>query len=839
MKHYQTLATKSVEEVIREFKSSPDGLASTEAEARLARYGTNEVRGRDVKPIEVVLRQFWTPLTWLLLAAAGISLVLREVADAAVIVAILLINTTLGFVQEYRSEAAVRRLRSFIPSRSRVVRDGTTLDVDRASIVVGDIVLLLPGDMAPADMRVIAEEGAQVDESVLTGESQPTGKMSGAMRSPPGDPQGAENIVFSGTTVVSGSVRGVVVSTGSESEFGSIARLAGGARRRSAFEESIASFSRFILKLVLVTLTVVFVANLLIEGSEANAAQLLLFALALAVSVVPEALPAVMTITFSRGALHLARKHVVVKRLSAIEDLGHIEVLCTDKTGTITENRMVVNQVIAGDAGACLRWALHTVELPEDGKEPSNPFDRAIYEKWGEEREEREILHELPFDHARRRSSVIAVVDGRPMLIVKGAPEVILGLSDTESGKGLTPEARQHILSEFELLGKAGMRTLAVAARPAQGMKKLDPSDEQNLDFQGLIGFLDPLKPSAKKAVRAAEKLNVRVKILTGDSREVAGAVAYDIGIISSPDDVVTGAELEKMSPDEFQRAVQERDVMARVTPELKYRIIESIQHKHAVGFLGEGLNDAPALKLANVALAVDSAADIAKDAADAILLDKSLSVVIDGIREGRTIVANVAKYIRYTMAGSIGNFYSIAAVSLFLPFLPMLPVQILLVNLLTDLPLVTVATDNVDAAELAGPKRLVIRDLALSSLFLGSVSALFDLTFFGIFRNAPEATLQTLWFIESIVEEIAVIYVFRTRLSAFKAARPSVMLVAFTALAVALAIGIPFSPWGQAVFHFVQPPASALWIILGLVVASFFVTDLVKRTFIRATHRM
>ncbi|OGL72863.1 hypothetical protein A3F28_03490 [Candidatus Uhrbacteria bacterium RIFCSPHIGHO2_12_FULL_57_11] len=841
MKSYQIYAGKSVEETLRELMSSPEGLSSTESAARLVRYGKNEVRGREVKFYEVLFRQFWTPLTWLLLAAAGISLILREFADSAIIAVILLINTGLGFVQEYRSEAAVRRLRSFLTSRARVRRDGKTAWINRVEIVPGDVVLLEPGDMAPADMRVITEEGLQVDESVLTGESEPTGKNTGAMTSPPDGPQKTENIIFSGTTVVSGSVCGDVIATGGETEFGSIAHLTGEARRRSSFEENLASFSRFILKLVLITLAVVFVANLLIEGREANPAELLLFALALAISVVPEALPAVMTITFSRGALHLARKHVVVKRLSSIEDLGHIEVLCTDKTGTITQNRMAVNQIIARDAEACLRWAFFTVEISEKGKEPVNPFDRAIWQKLPTSKIQlptSKVLHELPFDHGRRRGSLIAEVDDRPTLIVKGAPEVVLGLSASDSGKPLTEAARKHILAEFELLGRAGMRALAIAVRSAEGMTKLEESDERNLDFQGLIGFIDPLKPSAKEAIRVAEQLKVRVKILTGDSKEVAGAVAAEIGIINTAADVITGAELEKLPPDEFERAVEEHDVMARVTPEQKYRIIEAIQKKQAVGFLGEGLNDAPALKLANVALAVDSAADIAKEAADVILLDKSLSVIVDGIREGRIIVANVAKYMRYTMAGSVGNFYSIAAVSLFLPFLPMLPVQILLVNLLTDLPLIAVAADNVDPGELRGPKRLNVRDLALSSMFLGSVSAIFDLTFFGIFRNAPEATLQTLWFIESVTEEIAIIFVLRTMLPVFRASRPSGVLVLFAFVAAALAVIIPISGFGMSAFHFVKPSISALGIILGLIVASFIATEIVKRVYVKGMGR-
>lgn len=827
MSAYQSCAAKGAEEALAALKSSAAGLSSVEALRRLAATGPNEIKAREVSAFDVLRRQAVTPLNGLLLAAAAVAVALREAGDAVTIGVILVINTVLGFFQEYHSEHTVAKLKHFLAGTARVRRAGSWAVVARRELVPGDIVAVEAGDAVPADLRVISATGALVDQSALSGESEPVSKH-GRPVAAARDPHVAANIVFAGTMAVAGSLVGVVFGTGMKTEFGRIAELAALSERRSGFEDDVRAFSRFIMAFVGAALAGIVAARLLLQGSFAEFGELVLFALALAVSVVPEALPVVMTITFSRGAAHLARRKVVVKRLSAIEDLGRIEVLCTDKTGTITENSMRVTLVSAPDEDACLRAAGQSSDESDERGEVSNPFDRAVVARLPARARadlyRRVILGRIPFDHERRRSSLIIADGAGARLITKGAPEYVLS-----AVKGLDQAARGRIMKEFSALGKKGYRVLAIAERHGVGRGTWTAADEHDLTWLGLVAFEDPLKPSAKEAIARAQALNVRVKILTGDSPDVAAAVALDVGIVESLDEVVTGAELEAMDAEALAVAAWQYDVFARVTPEQKYRILDALMHRAAVGFLGEGVNDAPALKLANVSLAVMSAADVSKDAADAILLDRSLRVIVNGIQEGRVIVSNVAKYIRYTLAGNFGNFLSIAAVSLFLPFLPMLPIQILLTNLLTDLPLIAIATDHVDPAELREPRRLQVRDLVFSSLVLGLVSAFFDLLFIGMYYRATPGTVQTLWFVFSILTELATIFVIRTSLPAFRARGPSSALVWIAIVAAVAAVTLPYLPFGQEVFHFIQPSLADLAVIGGLVVGVVAATEIVK----------
>lgn len=771
-------------------------LTTLEAKQRLIQFGPNAIAHHDPSLLIILGRQILTPINGLLAAAAVIALGLGEETDAITIAVILAINAALGFVQEHRSENAVKKLRAFLSHTARVRRSNEILTISREEVVPGDTVILETGDMAPADITITKIEHPLVDESILTGESAPVDKDVG-------------DAVWGGTTIVSGGLEGEVVATGNKTKFGHLAALAAGVHKKSAAEAEVRQFSKFLTGLVALTLALLFVAKMFLDGGAERAAEFLLFSLALAISVVPEALPVVMTITFSRGALRLARRHVVVKRLSAIEDLGQIEILCTDKTGTITENRLRIVAVESSDRDACLAAAALSVENLK------NPFDAAIHELQ-KNTPPHEIVESLPFNHERRWSGVKVKIGRKIEMVIKGAPENVLALCrDTDE---------QPALDAFAKFGRKGYRVLAVAAG----------SDEKHLKYLGLIAFEDPLKPTAARAIKLAEELNVRVKILTGDSPEVAGAIATEVRIIEKPEDVVTGGALEAMDGEEFRRTIEERDVFARVTPEQKFRIIETLMATHAVGFLGEGVNDAPALKLANVALAVPSASDISKDAADAILLDRSLLVIVEAIREGRAIVSNVAKYIRYTLAGNFGNFLSVAAVSLFIPFLPMLPVQILLTNLLTDLPLVAVATDRVERAELKGPRRLHVRSIVFSALILGMVSAMFDLIFFGWYRTAPAAVLQTNWFIFSILTELATIFVIRTALPAFRAVGPSKLLVWSSVGAAVVAVALPLSYFGQGVFRFVSPLPMDFAVIGILVALMVVATEVVKLSLVK-----
>ncbi len=639
----------------------------------------------------------------------------------------------------------------------------------------------------------------------------------------------AQNLGFSGTTVVSGKGLGVVIATGSAAQVGQVVRLSVGTRRVSSFEKSIARLSRFVLALVLFSVALIFLATLLLKGSGVDIPELLLFSVALAVAVIPEALPVVATFSLSNGALHLAKHKVVIRRLSAVEDLGSAEVFCTDKTGTLTENRLTVSEVYGKEDRKVLLWAA----IAGNGGETrvTNPFDQALLRVLSSreacELRKSPVLDELPFDPERRRNTV-AVSAGSCFLVTRGAPEKVLSLCRESR------EEERTILRWISNQGKEGRRVLAVATKDL-GFKKECNIEEQerDLDFLGLVSFEDPLKESARGAVQRAERLGVQVKILTGDHPELAGAIAAKIGLISDPKQVLTGEQFDRLTEEGRKEAAFGYHVFARFTPTQKFEVVRILEEKYEVGFLGEGINDAPALKAANVAVVVPEASDIARDSADVVLLDRSLNVIIEGIEEGRKVFANTIKYIKSTLASNYGNFYALAISSLLVPFLPMLPLQILLLNLLSDFPMISVATDSVEHSELLNPRRYNLRELTIMASVLGVVSTFFDFLFFFVYRSVP-AVLQTNWFIGSVLTEIVFVFSVRTQGAFFRARFPSTPLLALTGAAGLLAVLIPFTDFGQAVFKFVPPTLAQISLTLGIVAAYFLSTEIVKLLYYR-----
>lgn len=809
------------------FASSKGGLSDDEAQRRLERFGPNDLAAKRIAAWQVAARQFRSPMVYLLGAAAALSLFLREWLDGLTIAAILCINAGIGFWQEYRSERAVEKLREKLAPRARVRRGGDIVTVTRATLVPGDVVLLEPGDIVPADLRIFVSNRLTLDESTLTGESIAVGKTSGPDVTDGKDR--AANMAHMLTRAVAGYGEGLVVATGAATVIGTIAKLTEETPRTSSFERNLQEFSGFLLKAVAIVLAVVFTVNVTLKGGSQLVPQLL-FAIALAVSVLPEALPAISSLTLASGALKLARSHVVVKRLSAIEDLGHIEVLCTDKTGTLTEGLMSVAEVRASDKAMALRWALAAAAEEELKRPDAAPktFDAAIIAAAGPEAVRTALgwrrLWFAPFDPSRRRASAV-FDDGREArLAVLGAPEEILARSTS-----LSPQEASAEKEAVRRQGLAGHRVLALAVKRVARDASFGEEAERGLDYVGTISFVDPLKPTAKAAVADAEALGVRVKILTGDSPEVAAAVGVQTGVIPRAEEVVTGETLEAASAAEFERLIETRHVFARVTPAQKFRIIQALERHFQVGFLGEGINDAPALKAANVALAVDHASDVARETADIILLRKDLHVIIDGIRQGRAIFTNIVKYVKYTLIGNFGNFIAVAGVSLFIDELPMLPIQLLLLNLLTDLPLISVAGDTVDAAEIRRPKRFDLRELAFIAVFLGLVSSFFDFAFYALNRKEGLEAVRTLWFLFSVTTEIMLIYSIRTRGAFWKSVRPptAMIVLGFATLAVAWALTV--LPFGREVFRFIAPMAGQLGGILAMAAAYFVATETVK----------
>ena len=836
--HFSQSTTKTPEEIAQDLEASlEEGLSREEAEKRLKNYGKNEIEVKSLPWWRVLFRQFTSPFVYLLVGSALLSVFFGEYFNAFMILIFVLVNSVLGFYQEFKSEQTIKLLKKYMVHHALAIREGKEEVVESTNLVPGDIIIVDDGDIIPADIRFFKENNLLVDESILTGESAPVKKSIGKMATQTSQVHQAKNIGFSGTTIVDGRGFGIIFATGKDTIIGDIAKLSEKTVRVSSFEKGITQFSNFILKIIIVTLFLVFFVNILIKGREANIAQLFIFTIALAVSVIPEALPLVTTFSLSRGALRLAKNKVVVKRLSSIEDLGSIEILCTDKTGTLTKNALTVDDVYpfpnySGEDRARRAIVYGNLASSLDvvrKHQPNNAFDMALSDKLAHNDQkhimEYEKVKQIPFDPERRRNCVVVRTGAKHELIVRGAPEEVIALSSNVS-----PEAKKDLYEWFSRAGKDGKRVIAVGSREIEYKESLDVSEhEMGISLIGLISFIDPLKPSTLDAIKKANTLGIKVKILTGDSIDVAGAVAQKIQLIASSAEAITGADLDEMSITEQKKAVENFSVFARVSPQQKYKIIQILQEKHEVGFLGEGINDAPALKIANVAIAVYGAADIAKDAADIVLLKNSLKVVIDGIHQGREVFANTIKYIKATLTSNFGNFYAVAISSLFISFLPMLPLQILLLNLLSDFPMIAIATDSVDTDELKKPKNYNIREIAIMATILGAVSTFFDFVFFGIFYRISPGVLQTNWFIGSILTELVLLFSIRTHFVFYKAKRPSSMVFILTIVASLITFILPFTKFGQDTFKFVQPSATYMAIIVGIVLAYFVSTECVK----------
>ncbi len=829
-------ANKNKEDILKEFNSDLKlGLSEQEAKQRLIKHGLNEFSLKRNRWWHIFLRQFNSPFIYLLFGAIILAFLLGEKLDAIMIFAFVVINTFLGFLQEFKSEKTLELLNQYSVSSSRVLRDGKELIVKSTELVPGDIIYLSLGDQVPADVRFLDSHDLTIDESILTGESVAIRKNSELIENKIKDLYNASNIGFSGTSLVNGKTTAIILTTGKKTRMGNIASLAVSTRHISDFEKGISNFSKFILKMVVITLIFVFLANVLIKGRGANIIELIIFSIALAVSVIPEALPVVMTFSLSKGALKLAKKKVVVRRLSAIEDLGGVEVICSDKTGTLTENKLTVYDFYGVRKEEILIYGNLATSSPQEQK--LEPFDIALYNKLDLEKKEAlkkyNRISDVPFDPNRKINSVLIEKNKKYELIVRGAPEVIFKLSNLKETE--VKKANDWIAKE----GVLGHRVIALAKKNITYFKDIDLEDyEKDLEFLGIISFVDPIKSSTEEAIKEAASLGVQIKIITGDNKEVSGAVAYKIGLIKDPKNVLSGEEFEKMDDEEKIKAILKYNVFCRISPEQKYKIIELLQSKHRVGFLGEGINDAPALKIAGVSIVVQSASDISRENADIVLLKKNLKVIIDGIKEGREIFANTTKYIKTTLASNFGNFYAVAISSLFIPFLPMLPLQILLLNLLSDFPMIAIATDSVDKDELKTPKSYNVKDITLFCIILGIVSTLSDFIVFGFFFHYPQAVLQTNWFIASIFTEIVFIFSIRTHKPFFKASTPSIPVIILAFIACFLTVFIPFTAIGHNLFRFVSPSINHLMIIFGIVIFEFITSEIAKLAYYKYLYK-
>lgn len=804
--------------------TSLNGLTQKEAEKRMLSNGPNVLGKKTANAFGVFVRQLKSSLVYLLVIASVLSFVIKDYTDGTIILIILLINTMLGFFQEYKSEKIIEKLSSLITRQVRLKRDGQTQLLTESLIVVGDILIIREGDIVPADMRLIETNNLQVNESQLTGESGAVIKQSAD-----GADVTTDTLLFTGSVIEKGGGIGIVYATGKETELGTIATLSTETKKITQYEKSLQSFSALLIRVVLIGLALVFISKVVLSHGISNIVDLLLFIVALAISTVPEVLPVITTITLSGGALKLAKKHVVVKRLSALEDLGNVNLLCTDKTGTLTENKMAVHRIVASDDDLFQKLIYATVvPLKNRKRRTQNSYDDAFLKYASKQIQEEAknyiIRQEVPFDPNDRRRRVILEDTSTHLfyLVVIGAPEVLLAITNCAK--------KSEYLSNIAQEGSSGLHHLAL------GYKKIAYSvgfdilkNEQGVDFLGYVSLEDPLRPSSKVTIKHAENLGIKIKILTGDSREVAEYVGRQVGLIAEGSHAYLGDELELLSPADFDKAVMDTNVFARVSPSQKFNIIQSLKKSHVVAYQGDGINDAPALKLADVAIAVSSATDIAKENADIILLNKSLEVIIGGVKYGRAIFVNINKYIRYTMLNNFGMFLALSVMYLTSNVLPILAVQVLLNNLIGDIPLTTVSADTVDDEEVVRPEQHNIKELISLSLVLGIPTALFELLYFFTIHKQSTPVLQTSLYLFFTYQALVIFYAIRNKGHFWKAKSPPAVLNISFLLAFMVSLAIIYIPVFQTWFSFVPLPLESVLIILVFVIFYFFATDAIK----------
>ncbi|MBI2775048.1 cation-transporting P-type ATPase [Candidatus Dependentiae bacterium] len=823
-------ATTPLDQILKKLETSIDtGLRTSQIKQRQQQYGQNYIQEHDRNALHIILGQLKSPFFYLLAIVALIALAVQEWYDGIVILLFITINVVVGFYQEYHAEHQLSLLKKYLVHRERVIRDGKEFEVSSDQMVPGDIVLLFPGDRVPADIRLIMAENVQVDESVLTGESLPVSKRAEILKGPINQPTQAENILFTGTLITSGKAVGVVFATGSSTQMGELVYLTIATMRESSFAKKVGRLGNIIIILVLTTLICVFAVNVLLKAGRVNIFDLFIFSLALAITVIPEALPVVVTFSLSQGVSRLAKKKVVVKRLSAIEDLGSVQLICTDKTGTLTENSLTMVGVYARDEKQLLWSALLAAENTYDAiAYATKGFDHVLWNAVGPETKkltEYKKIGEIPFDPQTKRNMVVVQHGTDTEIIERGMVDEIIShcaIPDKEWLKSFLEWSGHE--------GLLGRRVLAVARKTAEkNITSLRDIPENNFEFLGGISFADPIKNTAHEAVDKAQKLGIQIKVLSGDIKEVVGAVCQQIGLISDATEVITGPELINKSPEEKHALCFKYNAFARVLPEQKLEIIKILQTRYEVGYMGDGINDGPALKIADVSVAVQDAVDSARDAADVILLKKSLLVIVNGVEEGRIIFANTFKYIKTALSTNFGNFYSLAIATLLIDYLPMLPMQLLILNVMSDLPMIAISTDAVDPKQIQKPVSYQTGDILAPIVILSMVSTVFDLIYFSIFKRYEQSVLQTGWFCLSILTELLFIFSIRTEGPFYRAHRPSSILVALVLFSGTITLALPFIPLTRRLLLFTKLEPYHFFIIIILSIIYFITTDIVK----------
>ncbi len=795
-----------------------NGLSETDVIARRQAYGFNEIPESKHQLLKLIVRQFQGVFNLLLLIAAFVTFYLGETIDGVFILLFVLIGSTLNIFQEYKSNSAAAKLKSYLVNTITVIRDDIEKEIPTRELVPGDLLKLESGDIVPADSTIVEARGLLVDETVFTGESIPVRK---------GESYDKEQSIESqqllqGVKIIRGNAFAQVTAIGVSTRLSNIAGTALSLAEKSELVKGIDRISIFILKTTMATLAFVIAANLLMDHQGTSFTQLLIFAIALAVSVIPEALPLVLTFSLTRGAMEFAKRDVIVKRLSSVQDLGSINMLCSDKTGTITQNKLFLCNVYGPhDSKFSPLLLARLASTGLSGKIPE-PFDQAIANAWEESKlsglDHFELVSEEAFDPAIRSNGVIvADSQGNQIHIRRGSSEFFEQL---------------HLLTPYDIEWKD--------AEEDQGHRVLGISYDLGdcPVFAGWVSFVDALKDTTKTTLAMAAKMNLRITLITGDALKVAYSVAQEVGLIQSSDQITEASKFLQLPVKDRKERIGQIRVFARTTPEQKLELIQMLKDQYTVGYLGEGINDAPALKAAHVSMVVQSAADVARETADIILLNNDLRVIVDGIKLGRETHANTMKYIRTTLVSNFGNFYAVAMGSLLINFLPMLPKQLLLLNLLSDFPMMAIAFDRVAPADIVSPQTYDFKELYITFITLGLVSTVFDFLFFGLFYRISPGVLQTNWFIASVVTELLLILSIRSSQPIYKSGTPAPILSGLIGGAILLACSLPIIPWSARIFEFVTPTAHDMTLIFGLGILYLITTEIAKGSLRRLLTR-
>jgi P-type Mg2+ transporter len=834
--------------VLEQLNTTPSGLTSAEVEARLETFGPNEfAKEKRITPLMRLWDNVKNPLVILLTVLGIVSYLTGDIRAAFIIVLMVLLGIVLRFFQEMRADDAAAKLNAMVSTTATVLRNGQRQEVTLQEIVPGDLILLSAGDMVPADLRLISAKDLYVNQAALTGESLPVEKVQTTADTHSTNPLEMPCLMFLGSNVESGTGLAVAVQTGSETYFGSLANSITGRRTQTSFDKGINNFTWLMISFMLVMVPLVFLFNGLSKG---NWIEAFLFALAVAVGLTPEMLPMIVTVNLSKGAISMSRKKVIVKRLNAIQNFGAMDVLCTDKTGTLTEGKIVLEKHVdvRGNPSEKVLHYGYLNSFYQTGLK--NLLDVAVLNHV--DLEKRVVItgnyrkvDEIPFDFQRKRMSVIVEDNaGRHILICKGAIEEIMELCSRVEVKGevlpVLPEHNDKRKLLIHNLNAEGFRVIALAYKevhPVSGNAVYSIKDECDMVLVGFLAFLDPPKESTAEALDKLSQHNVDVKILTGDNEVVTGSICRQVGL--SLEHVLLGPAIDEMDNEELAAAAEQVTVFAKLSPAHKERIIRALQYKgHVVGFMGDGINDAPALKAADVGISVNSAVDIAKESSDIILLENSLLVLEQGVMEGRRVFGNIIKYIKMAASSNFGNMFSVLGASIFLPFVPMLPIQVLTNNLLYDFSQTTIPTDEVDAEWLAKPRKWTISEIRRFILFIGPISSIFDyLTYFimlYLFRAwTNPALFHTGWFVESLFTQTLIIHIIRTNKVPFLQSRASKSLL-FTSLLIAgVGAYLPFSPLASALGFVALPPL--YWLLLAAMLLCYvLLTQVVKTWFYR-----